>query len=122
MKIITPTDQAELDAKFGVNDYDDHPEDGHVSPLGEMPPRLKERLDELGQHLPEGASITMARDWERCIFGLVEYPEGTTHRNTDWPGFDVLAFGENGAVGHGGVNLPRMHDTVAELLEVDGDR
>ena len=119
MKIQTPTNQAELDERFGVNDYPDNPEDGHVTPLGEMPPRLRERLDELANYLPADATVTLARDYERCVFGMVDYPEGYTHRDSDYPGFDVLAFGENGNIGYGGVNVPQMFATVAELVDAD---
>lgn len=80
-------------------------EDGDILPPKVIPPRMFERLVETAGALAEGATLWLGRDWEGCWFGLVE---GDAR-------LDVLAIGEGGGIGMGGVNLPAMFDTFAEL-------
>lgn len=86
-------------------------QDPEVSELGPMPPAVRRVLDDIAAQIDNDATITVARDWERCIFALVDAPRPQR--------FDVLAITENGRVGHGGINQPRYHDNVGALVAHD---
>lgn len=101
MEVITPN------AKQLPGYFPEAAELDEISPLGEMPRQLDERLKELAGIRPD-AIVTLARDWEGCIFALVDGEAGP---------FDVLAFTEDGRVGFGGINLPVYFDSFEELLE-----
>lgn len=107
MKLIIPTDQKQLERIFGCED-----EENDVSPAGDLKPGMFERLGELARWVPSEATLTLARDWEGCLCALLE--------GSPWG--DVLAFTDNGAIGHGGVNQPRYFETVIELREDDNER
>jgi hypothetical protein len=101
--VEAPADPAG-DPRFG--DDEEH----EVHPAGALPPQVVERLLELaelaGERDPGSCSALLARDWEGCLFALCD----------GFPQFDVLALSDSGMVGHGGVNLPRMHKNVFALI------
>lgn len=99
MKIITP-DADELRRLTGSND------DEAIYQLDPVPPDVNTRLYELSKLYPD-ATVILGRDWERCIFGIVEGVET----------LDVLVFSDGGWVGHGGINHPVYFATFAELVE-----
>lgn len=69
---------------------------------------MRRVLNDVAALLDEDATITVGRDWERCIFALVDGPRTQP--------FDVLAITETGSVGHGGINQPVYFDSVAALV------
>jgi hypothetical protein len=83
-------------------------EDSHA--VGELTPAMERTLAELAERLPATTTLYVARDWERCYFALVEDTESR------FPLGDVFALMTQGAIGHGGVNIPRYYDTVAEFI------
>jgi hypothetical protein len=87
------------------------PEDDDAKGIGPVPPGIQARLDELGQVIERDTTITLFRDWEGCAFGI---PDAEAD-----PRFEAIAFTEDGRVGHGGVNQPVYHDSIAKLLAAD---
>jgi hypothetical protein len=83
--------------------------DDEAHAVGELTPALKRTLAELAERLPVTTTLYVARDRERCYFALAE---DTASR---YPLGDVFALSTQGAIGHGGVNIPRYYDTVAEF-------
>jgi hypothetical protein len=95
--IIKPT-TAELRERY---------EDDEISGVGKESRRLQERIRELTELLPKGATISLSRNWE-----------GDVHANIDGDDrFDVLCILDDGRVGYGGINLPEFFPTVADYLE-----
>jgi hypothetical protein len=92
-------------------------EDDETHALGPLTQGIEDRLSELVEFVPDGTEIILGRDWERCPFGIVRYPA-----EVEVPLFDVLAFTEDGRIGHGGINQPVMFDTVNELVDDLDDR
>ena len=105
--IVIPTAQEELVAVFGA--------EAEVSPVGEVPSGVQERLSELISLLDPWAKVVLARNWENCLFAHVE---GDSK-------LDALAFTDDGRVGRGMANLPACYPTVRELiatgLDVEAD-
>jgi hypothetical protein len=95
---VIPTAQDELVAIFSA--------EAEVSPAGDVPDGVQERLSELRSMLDQSARVVLARDWENCLFALVE---GDSKLN-------ALAFTEDGKVGRGMANLPAYYPTVRELV------
>lgn len=81
--------------------------DDEMTEFGPLYGPLLARLRELHELIEQDTTITLARDRENCIFGLVLGDRR----------FDVLAFTEDGRVGHGGVNQPVYFHTFSELLD-----
>ena len=77
-----------------------YPEENEPRGLGEIPAGIQARIDELAQLIDRDTTITLTRDWEDCAFGMLD--------NDGDPRFDVLAFTDDGRVGHGGVNQPDL--------------
>jgi hypothetical protein len=82
-------------------------DDPEASELGPMPDGVRRVLDDVAALIDEDATITVGRDWEGCIFALVDGQPGP---------FDVLAIAETGRVGHGGIKQPVYFDSVAALV------
>ena len=85
-----------------------YPDDDDVKGAGDLPNAVLERLREF-ERLAPNAYLRISRDWEGFLFAEVEGDDR----------FDVLALTDTGRVGHGGINLPRYFDTLADLLEDD---
>ena len=102
--VRTPSVEA-LRVKFCPND------DEPMYRLDPIPAPVQERLDEITERFPN-VVITLGRDWEKCIFGLVEGTENA---------LEILAFTDDGRVGYGGVNLPIYHDTIPDYLDTIAD-
>jgi hypothetical protein len=96
--IVIPTAQEELVAIFGT--------EAQVSPVGEVPSGVQERLTELRSLLDPWAKVILARNCENCLFAHVE---GDSK-------LDALAFTDDGRVGRGMANLPAYYPTVRELI------
>lgn len=107
MRIIIPDTTADAERIFGA-EHDDHA----AYALGHVPRGLCVRVLEIERHLRPDAVLTLARDWEGCIIGLVEGDDRV----------DVLAFTEHGLVAHGGVNIPTYFPSFADLLANDAQR
>lgn len=97
MQIATPTTRQELDALFGSTaDIEEE-----VTPLGDVDPRFWRTVNALRNVIDDQHTLTLARDWEGCIFGLLDPASNYG---------DVFAFTEDGRVGLGGVNQPVYMD------------
>jgi hypothetical protein len=105
MSVLTvrTADDAELAAIY--------PEEEEPRSIGAVPDRIQARLEELRQTIDRDTTITLSRNREGCAFGLVD-----DHGD---PRFEVLAFTEDGRVGHGGINQPLYHERIAELCAAD---
>lgn len=101
-QLKVPTEQSELDELFESDD---------CSPLGEVADRrFHDAVEKVRTALPDDHTLTLCRDWEGCVVGMVESSRGRAH-------FDVLAFSEDGRVGHGGINQPVMKSPEELLAE-----
>jgi hypothetical protein len=101
--IVQTPDDAEVAALY--------PDEVDATAIGPIPAGIQVRLDELGRAIDRDTTITLSRNWEGCAFGIVD-------GDAD-PRFEVLAFTEEGRVGHGGINQPAYHDSIAELFAAD---
>ncbi|HEY5053549.1 MAG TPA: hypothetical protein VII45_09100 [Solirubrobacterales bacterium] len=99
MKVSRPVAEG-LIAAFGEEGAQE------VSPLEVIPAAVERALGELEQIVAAEAVLTLAVDWEGCIFGVMEGDDR----------FGALYFTSDGRVGHGGVNQPHYVETAAELL------
>lgn len=116
MKLHIPTTQAELLEPFGGGD-----EAEDVSPLGEVDDTRFWHAVEIVRGLAsDDHTMTLARDWEGCVFGLVLRDS----EDVPYAPFDVLAFTHDGHVGHGGVNMPNYMDpeTFANTVKEEASR
>jgi hypothetical protein len=87
------------------------PDDADVREAGDLPAPVLRTLAELATVVT--GAITLARDFEGCLFALVEDASGP---------FDVLALTDDGRIGFGGVNLPTYFESVAQLIEDNAKR
>jgi hypothetical protein len=98
LTVLTPSAD-ELPGPFGEDEED-------ASPLEEIPAWLWPRLKELDALLNGSPRLTLARDWEGFVVGLIDGDER----------LESLYFNEDGSVARANVNLPPYVGTVAELL------
>lgn len=89
-----------------AQEFDADPDD--FQSIGELSPKLQERIDELEATLKEGAVVTLHRNWEGIAVVNIE---GDDRLST-------LYLTDEGKVGYGGVNQPEYHNTIAEYLKV----
>jgi hypothetical protein len=98
LTVLTPGAD-ELPGRFG--------EDGEeVSPVDGIPEWMWPRLRELDALLSGSARLTLARDWEGFVVGLIDGDDR----------LDSIYFMEDGRVAYAGLNHPAYVATVAELL------
>lgn len=79
------------------------------APVGSLTAPVLYRLAELSSVLADSDMVTLVRDWEGCLVGLVD------DKSRVFSG-ETLAFTESGTVGFGGVNHPKYRDSIAALL------
>ena len=103
-----PGDDAELFDAFGADTS------AEASPLGEVDDaRFWGAVNVVSGYIGPERTLTLARDWEGCVFGVVDGPD---------PDLDVLAFTTDGRVGYGGVNMPNYMPAEDYVAQVARDR
>lgn len=81
--------------------------------VGETSPALLRVFADLSDVIGDiPATLTVCRDWEGCLSGLLE-----TEDVWDIGLSDIIALTETGRVGSGGVNQPLMFDSVSDWRE-----
>lgn len=99
LKVLTPGAD-ELPGPFA-----EEGEEYEITPLEAIPPRMERLLDELDAVVEPGATLTLARDWERTIVGLVDGDEE----------FTALYFTDDGRIARGTTNQPPYFEKVEDL-------
>jgi hypothetical protein len=99
MKLLTPANPTETPA---------FSEDEGAVTVGPIPDAVQPRLRELEGELSPAATLTLARDWEGFIVGIVSSDEPES--------IESVYLTDDGKVAHGGINHPEYHPTVVAML------
>jgi hypothetical protein len=103
VRVETPTAE-EIKEAFGASD------DDQFSEADDIPDEVFYRIRELGWILGPSHKISLMRDWEGILVGLI------TPRNDKVDGVYLY---DDGRVAHTGLNLPPTYDTFEEMFEAD---
>lgn len=96
MKLKTPS-RDELPGPFG--------EDPDLSPVGEVPAPVRCRIRELERIAAPTSTLWLARDYEKCIVGVIEGDDS----------IEALYFTDDGRVAWAGTNQPAYVAKVEDL-------
>lgn len=106
--VKVPTDHDAIVDAFGIETA------AEASPLGTVDDsRFWGAVNVISGYIGPNRTLTLARDWEGCVFGLVDGPD---------PDFDVLAFTHDGKVGYGGINMPNYMPAEEYVASVAANR